>query len=604
MQLTKEFFRAVLVTLVAMALVTACGGNGHDTVAVSSETAKPLLTCDETMKTAFKPDALSAGANATVLLVKAFKQGEPILLSGTSVPTTPIAASDMCLVKLMVGPANPGPLDAPSTTPGIGIEVWLPNASKWNNRFHALGNSGFAGGPHATLTAFAGASTIPPWTVAGVEGAVAATTDTGHRNPNGAFLMNADGTVNTLGWQQFSATALHEMSVKTKALAVGYYGKAPKYSYFHGSSTGGRQALKLAQTYPDDFDGIISNRPAINWSRFTAAELYPQIVMQRELGGKLLTSAQLSLVSMAAIKSCDVVGGQHLGYILEPSKCTYDPTTDAQVLCAADGGANATPDCLSPTMASVVNKIWYGQTTDGSVPSPLMDNGYALNPAGVQKWWGLPRGADLTGLAGAAPFSVASDMVALSLQDPTLATPAFLNATGNGQDRWKNLSYENLSNAANRGVALQGIFANIDTDNPDLSKFRDRGGKMIGHYGLSDNLIPHQGFINYYNRVLSQLGGLTAVQGFYRMYMNPGQGHVTANGTANPNANPPSPTEDQMYAALTAWVETGVAPGRIDVSTVATSTFPVVKSRPMCVYPLKPEFVSGDVNLAASWICS
>lgn len=46
----------------------------------------------------------------------------------------------------MVGPGNPGPADAPSTSPGIGIEVWLPMPEKWNNRLHVIGGGGWVGG--------------------------------------------------------------------------------------------------------------------------------------------------------------------------------------------------------------------------------------------------------------------------------------------------------------------------------------------------------------------------------------------------------------------------------------------------------------------------
>lgn len=44
------------------------------------------------------------------------------------------------------------------------------------------------------------------------------------------------------------------------------------------------------------------------------------------------------------------------------------------------------------------------------------------------------------------------------------------------------------------------------------------------YHGLADVLIPAQGSINYYNRVLSQMGGLAAVQSFYRLYLIPGHG--------------------------------------------------------------------------------
>ena len=94
--------------------------------------AKQLL-CDDSMKAEFKPDD-----QTTVLLVKAFQKGEPLILSGSPTAQTPKAENDVCLVKINVGPGNPGPAGEPSTSPGIGIEVWLPSKANWNNRLHAL----------------------------------------------------------------------------------------------------------------------------------------------------------------------------------------------------------------------------------------------------------------------------------------------------------------------------------------------------------------------------------------------------------------------------------------------------------------------------------
>ena len=103
--------------------------------------------------------------------------------------------------------------------------------------------------------------------------------------------MNPDGSINTVLWNDFAQRGIHEMAVKTKQITKAYYGKAAKYSYWDGFSTGGRQGHKLAQLHPDDFDGILAGAPAFNWTRFITNELYPQIVYQRDLGGVPLTAA-------------------------------------------------------------------------------------------------------------------------------------------------------------------------------------------------------------------------------------------------------------------------------------------------------------------------
>src|ERR687888_398865 len=122
----------------------ACAAALALSLAMSSQAAraddrKPL-TCNDL--NAFHPDSLT-----TVLLVKEFKKGEVLRLAATpATPPPPVAANDVCMVKLLVGPGNPGPAGAPSTSPGIGIEVWLPTAKNWNRRIHVAGGGGWAGG--------------------------------------------------------------------------------------------------------------------------------------------------------------------------------------------------------------------------------------------------------------------------------------------------------------------------------------------------------------------------------------------------------------------------------------------------------------------------
>jgi hypothetical protein len=568
----------------------------------------PTLRCDDTMKTEFAPDA-----DTKVLLVKAFKQGDAVTLSSTPVtPPPPTAAVDLCFVKLLVGPGNPGPAGAPSTSAGIGIEVWLPALASWNERVRVYGSGGWAGGFHADLTRI-GSSGLH-FGSAG-KGYVVGTSDHGRGTPgNGSFAMNPDGTINEVLWTDFAERSLHELADKTKLLAKAYYGKAQRYAYWDGFSTGGRQGLKLAQVYPDDFDGILSGAPAINWTRFITGELHPQIVMRRDLGANIAV-AKLNAVSTAAVAAC---GGTGLGFLLDPLACRYDPTTDAAALCngvAGNGGVTGTntnaTTCVNLAEATAINKIWYGQTADGTAADPVTDN--ASGPVLSSKnhlWFGLTRGTFLLGLAGPNPFTIATDQVALELEDPTYATPSFMNGTGNGTNRWTTLDYTGLTVAALQGAVLQPQFGNINTDNANLTKFKARGGKVVLYHGLADILIPPQGSTNYYSRVAATMGGVTSVQTFFRLYLIPGFGHggtgsldPATGGLTSPNKVPLPQSalgRDELFKVLEDWVENGVAPGRIDVSSADASV-----SLPMCVHPEQITYRgSGSVTEAASYTCS
>ena len=616
----KWTFRAagLVVPALAVCVLQACGGGGSATLLP----APVALTCNDTMKAAFKPDV-----NTTITLVKAFKTGESVALSGT--PTTPaasVAPFDLCLVKMNIGPGNPGPVGAPSTSPGIGVQVLLPSPSAWNKNLIFFGTGGYSGAASISdLTQIQGsllsdaATTGSLFEAAAVERAVGATADGGnaHLPFNGDFLMDPDGSISTAMWNDFSKRADHEMTLKVKALAAAFYLTAQKYSYFIGTSGGGREAYQAAQSYPEDYDGIFVDSPAINWTKFIVNELYPQIVMLRDLGGKYLTVAQQDLATAAAVSACDTtLTGQHDGYISDPTQCRYDVTKDPTVLCTSAGGSNITSACLSVAQATAVNKIWYGQTADGSVPDRAVDNGLNTQLSSNQLWFGLTPGVDLQWLA-AAPgtgylpgdaFPIATSQVALNLQNPTYGTAGlFKNATGNGANNWKNMSYAELANAYYRGIALQPAFSNVNADNPDLSAFKARGGKLVVTHGWLDAVISPAGTVNYYTRSANFMGGFEETQKFHRLFMVPGMGHSGGTGRngisgVSPPSNPPIVSRslsEPTYQALKNWVEHGVAPDQIVLTTEDN-----VRSRPMCPYPRKMKYTSGDVSKAASFTCA
>lgn len=560
------------------------------------------LTCDDMIKSAFRPDE-----QTSVVLVKPFQQGDTLAISEPSTQQTPIAASDLCLVKLIVGPGNPGPPGAPSTSPGIGIEVWLPSPAKWNGRIHNVGGrGGFDGGAHSLVTEVA-------WPIAaitaGTEGAVSASTDSGHSPTDGSWGMNPDGTLAEPLWQDYAHRAMHEMALKTKALTAAYYGRPAKYAYYEGASTGGRHGYRLAQQYPDDYDGIVANLPALNWAEWTTAGVYRALVVERDLGGVALTDAQQDLVSNAAISACDVVGGQHLGYIMDNVACEYDPTEDSAVICTSDGGTNTTADCVTRLQAKAVNKMWYGITIDGSVPSPDVDNGAGTRLDSKRRWYGMMRGTSLynayfsrLGYRSSAKDGYIAGQVALELQNPTIAEPTFRNATGNGQGLWQELSYKQLANAFDRGVALDPVFGNLASDNPDLSAFKARGGKLLSWHGWNDEAIPVQGSIRYYDRLIEKMGGAAKAQDFFRLYLVPGAGHLSPNGTANPSATPPLPAPGQLYTLMVNWVERGIEPRSVVLQSPVSSG--VAGSAPACAYPHIVTYVGGDPNTAESFTCA
>ncbi|MEO6118572.1 MAG: tannase/feruloyl esterase family alpha/beta hydrolase [Methylotenera sp.] len=589
------------------AVLIVCAAIAGCTTGGTQPPQAAALSCDDSIKA-----ALANNADTNVLLVKQFKQGEPLLLSGTAIATTPIAKADLCMVKLVVGPGNPGPANAPSTSKGIGIEILLPSANNWNERIRAFGNGGWSGTPQTSL---ADVASSPAHTEAANKGFVVATSDNGHVGNaiNASFAMNPDGTINTVGWKDFSERSLHELAVKTKLVAKAFYGKPHKFAYWDGYSTGGRQGLKVAQVFPGDFDGILDGAPAINWSKYHTANLYSKIAMKQNLNAKIKPE-KLAAVTQSSIKAC---GGAELGFLIDPLSCRYNPASDTANICkgsvgnSGSIGTSSSSSCLTTAEANTINKFWYGQTSDGTAPQPEIDNGNANILTGKRVWFGYPRGTNLLSTpAGAgenidffadAGLMLGADQTALELQNPALGSAMFKNATANGQSHWiDELDYAGLANAQSQGVLLQPKFSHINTDNPNLSAFEKAGGKLLMYHGLADNMIPVQGSINYYERVAAKMGGIEAIRKFYRFYLIPGFKHIEP-VSGDPSVPLPQTVlgSDELFVALQNWVEKKIVPERMDVTSSN-----LMVSLPLCVYPQKITYRgSGSAKVATSYTC-
>jgi hypothetical protein len=141
--------------------------------------------------------------------------------------------------------------------------VWLP-LSGWNERLQGSGGGGFA--MMHGLDDLADA--------VGAHYAVVAT-DGGHApiiQSSDSWSLDASGDVNMVLLKDFAYVALGDAAIIGKSITNSFYGYGPKYSYWNGCSTGGRQGLMLAQRYPTAFDGILANAPAIYWPSFIPAE--------------------------------------------------------------------------------------------------------------------------------------------------------------------------------------------------------------------------------------------------------------------------------------------------------------------------------------------
>jgi hypothetical protein len=449
-------------------------------------------------------------------------------------------------------------LTHPGANDHVTVQVDLPERG-WTGRLQAIGGSAYTAGDFGA-----------PMVGAVHDGYVAVTTDAGVplTYVDTSWGLTAPGKVNTPLLTDFATRSVHEEAVLGKSVTQTFYHRMASYSYWNGCSTGGRQGYAEAQDYPADFNGILADSPAIDWTQFEVATLWPQTVMYSL--HDFPTNCEFAAFQHAAIAACDGNDGAVNGVIDDPDACGYDPRSLIGATIPCDG-TNVT---VTATDAEVVREIWNGPT----------------DAAGDRLWPGLPKGADFSLLAGttvdangnpSAPgFAVPVGWVRTFLAKQ----PGFDTATIT-KSQFVNLFYQSVRE-------YDGI---IGTSDPDLSGFRATGGKLLTVIGNEDQAIPPDGSLGYRHEVDALFGDANRVNDFYRLFLDPGVGHC--------GAEPAGPVPTDPLGALVNWVEHGKAPATLPAA-LTDSSGQLTATRNLCAYPMVSRFTGGDPTSAASYRCA
>ena len=425
----------------------------------------------------------------------------------------------------------------PTSDSEIRIEVWLPT-SGWNKRFQAVGNGGWAGNiSYPALAAALGA------------GYATASTDTGHTGGRGSFALGHPEKVIDFGYR-----AVHEMTIAAKAIIAKAQGSGPTFWYWAGCSTGGKQGLAAAQRYPGDFDGIVAGAPANYMTRLHASQIWvPQVVL--EDAASFIPKEKFAVLHRGALDACDATDGVTDGLITDPRACAFDPKV---LQCAGSDS----PTCLTAAQVDSATKIYAGPRNPrtGEQVFPGLEPGSELG-------WGV--------LAGPEPLPFGID---------TYKYVVF----GNADWDWRTLNFDG---DIARADTVDGGTNNAI--NPNLAPFFARGGKLLLYHGWNDEHIAPRNTINYYESVVTALGGADKVDTSARLFMMPGMAHCR--GGEGPD------TFDRLDT-IVQWVEHGRAPERIVASQSVDGA--VKRTRPLCPYPQVAKYAgTGSVDDAANFAC-
>lgn len=492
-------------------------------------------------------------------IVRILMPGHSISADGIGLPTGGAEITAVQLVKNEEGGFRTGDfyrvsgVIRPVDPQGYDIQFQAGFPVEWNGRILQYGGGGLDGTVAPIEWVSLGQSLFGPSQLS--KGYISVYCDSGHQaDPENYW--NAGWALNQEAYENYAFKAFKKVRDVIVALTREMYGETPEHVYFAGGSNGGREAMKMAQCFPQDYDGILCLYPVLDY--------IGKVVKDWQLG-KLLRrlgdDAVLSLkeynekVQQVILHICDGLDGAEDGII---SDLQGAHGKRAEVLAALEKTLNpAQLAFLREMSADSTLSLGYG---DSTFP------GYAVfegAPAVDSKtnWYAADHGS----VIGAE--SILRHMV-LRDRDTDL-------------DRF--IPEEHLPE-------LQAASRLLDAYSADLDAFRQRGGRLILLHGCTDSLVPVESSIRYYKRLLARYGK-EALDSFVQFYTVPGFGHGMGDMFT---------MDTDLVAALDGWVSRGERPEALIAADANDQVSH--RTRPVYPYPAWPVYDGvGDMNSAASF---
>ena len=472
--------------------------------------------------------------------------------------------------------------------PNISYHVQLPLPRNWNGRFLSWGDGGKDGDLDFADHRVA-------------QGYAVANSNMGH--DSGSEPMASFGFNNRQSEIDFSYRAVHLTVNAAKTVIKAYYEREPEYSYHEGCSTGGREGLMEAQSFPYEFDGIVAGAP-VNFYQEANTGILWQLhkIILNNFGGNLAFDTngdgtfdslrKLEILAETVQERCDSNDGIQDGVINNPLACDFDPDRDlTQLMCQGDINAD---DCFTKAQLQTIKDLYSGP----------------YDSKGVSIYKGLSPGSELQWARGIIAWADNSN------------APAFLNNTGTHFNylfyekdpgvhppqmhdvtyvldktapipEWAWWEFDFDDYTAGKGDFMKSL---TNSDDPDMTRFLIKnGGKLILYHGWADAMVHPEPVYDYYKDVIATTfrGNLKAAKDSVRLFMVPGMGHCQGG---------PGPNSWDKLSALVDWVEKGKAP---DYLVATHSSDEVVDNeRKLCAYPEIAAYTgpAGGENDPANWV--
>jgi feruloyl esterase len=534
--------------------------------------------------------------------------------AGTSIPVSAIG-EPVGSVKLYV----PRWVEATDATPAYGIvegSIFPADPNGWPINFRVLLPASWShramqsggGGMNGSITVREGKNPMIN------KGFVMYGSDSGHQDGRGTVLASGpsgakpddwalnEEAIRNLGYMQMKKT--HDAAM---VIIERIYNERPRFNYYVGGSQGGREGLMVAQRYPADYDGIISDVPIVSFSTLMLA---PELIRIKEKPmANWVTPAKASTIRAEFLRQCDKLDGLSDGIINNymASRAIFDVTDGSGpvdpwlALREKDGKDPKTEDNSTLTDGQIRTlEFVYGRF---KFPSPLANGVKSFGmwlPTTDPESFGTITPTRYKGQEGAPD------------DGPVYSTLGVLGVTG---FLMHNLSANPLDYIEDKGMneRRKKLSEWLDATDPDLNAFYKHGGKIILTVGTQDFIASSGAQLDYYQSLINKMGQKT-LDKFARLYVVPQAGHGLSGRSFNMNGdgesvtvkNIPAPNSNDKMDIIISWVEEGKAPdktlvintdGRIGVK-------PEGKGYILCSYPNYPKYIGGPQDQVNSYISS
>ncbi|HLP17737.1 MAG TPA: tannase/feruloyl esterase family alpha/beta hydrolase, partial [Bacteroidota bacterium] len=420
--------------------------------------------------------------------------------------------------------------------------------------------------------------------------------------PGDEWALN-DEAIRNLGYMQMKKTYDAAMVIIERV-----YGKRPAYTYYVGNSHGGREGLTVAQRYPEDYDGIISNVPIVN---FSSLMLAPELIrIQEKPLTHWVTPAKVNSIRAEFLRQCDTLDGLADGIISNytAARAIFNihdgiGPTDPWAALRAPNNIDPNPNDQSESARLTDEQIKTMEFVYSPYPfaTPLANGVKTFGmwlPTIEPDGFGMITPQRYQGQEGAGSNAPAHSSLG------TLGVTGFLM-----RDLKANpLDYVEGGKWNSRREQLSTW---LDSTNPDLLAFNAHGGKIIITIGAMDNIASPGAQLDYFQSLLDKMGRET-LDTFARMYVVPQAGHGLSGRSAKVNGegkpvtvkNIPAPIGNDMMDLIMSWVEKKEAPaktlvinpqGKIGVTQKGDGYL-------LCSYPNYSRYVGGPADQVSSYV--